>query len=150
MSVTAGHRATGHPVHGALLDPEVLPGDQARAVRNVPNTLDLFATHFPRFPILPGVLLVASAADVAALAAPAADHGWRLGEATRVRWRRPVRPGDQVAILAELTGRDGDDTLHFKIAATVDGQPVATVRQLTLVRRLPAPATVGESPKEQR
>ncbi|GAA3377490.1 hydroxymyristoyl-ACP dehydratase [Streptomyces racemochromogenes] len=150
MSVTTDHRATGHPVHGALLDPEVLPGERARAVRNVPNTLDLFATHFPRFPILPGVLLLASAADVAALAAPAAEYGWRPGEAARVRWRRPVRPGDQVDIVAELTGRDGDDTLHFKITATVDGRPVATVRQLTLVRRLPAPATVGESPKEQR
>lgn len=134
----------------ALLSVEVLPGEQASAVRGVPGTLDVFATHFPRFPILPGVLLIASAVEVAVLAAPPAEYGWRLQEATRVRWRRPVRPGDQVSFLAELTGRDGDDSVHFKITATVDGKPVATVRQLTVVRRLPGPATATESPKEQR
>ncbi len=35
----------------------------------------------------------------------------------------------------EVTCTDGEDVLHFKAAATVDGKTVADVRKLTLVRR---------------
>ena len=35
----------------------VEPGKSAEAIRNVPNTLAIFDSHFPRFPVLPGVLM---------------------------------------------------------------------------------------------
>ncbi|MEU5083606.1 MULTISPECIES: 3-hydroxyacyl-ACP dehydratase FabZ family protein [Streptomyces] len=138
-----------HPVHARLSDVRVRPGTAATARRDVPNTLDVFATHFPRHPLLPGVLLLATATDVALLAAPPSAYGWRLQEATRVRWRQPVRPGDQVSVHTELTGRDSEDTLHFRATATVAGEIVASVRQLTVTRRVPQPATAADSPKEQ-
>ena len=34
--------------------------DEAEAIRNVPNTLAIFDSHFPRFPVLPGVLILGS------------------------------------------------------------------------------------------
>ncbi|MER6347576.1 3-hydroxyacyl-ACP dehydratase FabZ family protein [Streptomyces sp. NPDC001595] len=130
-----------------LTDIVVVPGERAEAARNVPNTMALFATHFPRFPILPGVLVLQAAADVAALAAPEFPWGWRLAEAARVRWRQPVRPGDRMLIRAEVVAEEGD-ALHCKALVEVASRTVADVRRLTLVRRgLPAADT---APKEYR
>ena len=39
------------------------PGRRAVGVRHVPNTLDVFDTHFPRFPVLPGVLIIDDLTD---------------------------------------------------------------------------------------
>ncbi len=134
-----------HPDH--FTDVVVTPGVRAEAARNVPNTLALFSTHFPRFPILPGVLLLQAAADVAALAAPVSPGGQRLARATRVRWRTPVRPGDRMVISAELVREEGDE-LHFRAQVQVDGSAVADIRQLTLVRRgLPSGEGSTEGPR---
>jgi 3-hydroxyacyl-[acyl-carrier-protein] dehydratase len=133
---------------GQLLHVLAEPGVRASAVRNVPNTLPLFDTHFPRFPILPGVLLLESAFQVALLAAPAAPAGWRLGGVTRARWRRPVRPGDQVLVEVEVVGHD-DDGLHLRALLSADGHTVADVRRLTLVARENAAESVRSSLEEQ-
>lgn len=55
-----------------------------------------FAGHFPRQPLLPGVLLLAHIVEVA-LADPALCS--RLGQAPRlssVKFLSPVRPGDRI------------------------------------------------------
>ena len=38
----------------------VEPGECARALRNVPNTLSFFDSHFPLRPVLPGVMVIGS------------------------------------------------------------------------------------------
>ena len=43
----------------SLLDTSLELGKRATALRNVPNTLVIFETHFPRFPVMPGVLILA-------------------------------------------------------------------------------------------
>ena len=40
---------------------EIDPEKGAKALRNVPNTLSIFDSHFPRFNVLPGVLIYAYA-----------------------------------------------------------------------------------------
>ncbi len=45
----------------------VEPGRRAEAIRNVPSTLDLFDSHFPRFPVLPGVLILGTLGALAEL-----------------------------------------------------------------------------------
>ena len=42
------------------------PGKGAKALRNVPTTLAIFDTHFPRKPVLPGVLIIGSIGELAA------------------------------------------------------------------------------------
>src|SRR4029077_13156409 len=59
----------------------VEPGESgtAMAIRNVPNTLAIFNTHFPRFPVLPGVLMLGSLGALAAeLLGADTDERWRL------------------------------------------------------------------------
>jgi len=111
-------------------------GRRAEAARGVPNTMALFDTHFPRYPILPGVLVLQFAADVAALAVPDAPDGTRPVRATRVRWRQPVRPGDLMTVSAELLHDDGV-VADFRARVEVDGVAVADIQHLTIARRSP-------------
>lgn len=108
---------------------ELEPGVRGRAVRNVPATLSLLDSHFPRFPVLPGVLLLDSMATLASLVA--GEDGWRLRSAHTVRFRHFVRPGDQVVLTASVTGTDGS-IVELTVTAEVEATTVATVRKLVL------------------
>ena len=108
---------------------EVEPGRRARALRNVPNTLTLLDSHFPRFPVLPGVLILDSLAELGALAAGGGE--WRPASVERAQFRRYVRPGDQMELSVEVTAREGAElTLSGKVH--VDGKLAAAVRVLRL------------------
>jgi 3-hydroxyacyl-[acyl-carrier-protein] dehydratase len=108
---------------------EVDPGRRARALRNVPNTLTLLDSHFPRFPVLPGVLILDSLAELAALAA--GGGAWRPAGFERAQFRRYVRPGDQMELSVEVTAREGAElTVSGKVH--VDGKLAAAVRVLRL------------------
>lgn len=100
------------------------PGHEVVAVRHVPNTLAIFDSHFPRFPVLPGVVLLASVAGLAELVL---GGRWRLTEVSRLRFRHFVGPGDRVEITVRVLGAG-------ECAATVavDGRTVATARRLRL------------------
>jgi 3-hydroxyacyl-[acyl-carrier-protein] dehydratase len=108
------------------------PGRRAVAVRNVPATWPVFDHHFPRHPILPGVLLLES---MAALARTTADGGtnWRLVSVRGVRFKHFVAPGDQVHISVDVTATT-HDTTEVRAAARVADRVVATARALVLAR----------------
>src|SRR3954469_1731760 len=81
----------------------VEPGKGARGIRNVPNTLAILDSHFPRFPVLPGVLILGSLGELAAaLLLEQTGLAWRLAGAETVRSRHFVRPGDQLELAVEL------------------------------------------------
>jgi 3-hydroxyacyl-[acyl-carrier-protein] dehydratase len=107
------------------------PGVRGTAVRNVPSTLPLLDSHFPRFAVLPGVLLLQSMAAVARLVAGGDD--WHLRSAHTVRFRRFVRPGDHVVIHASVITASAGVT-ELAATAEVDGQVVAVARRLVLRR----------------
>ncbi|WP_158884500.1 3-hydroxyacyl-ACP dehydratase FabZ family protein [Amycolatopsis anabasis] len=112
----------------------VRAGVRAEAIRNIPSTLDIFATHFPRFPVLPGVLILDELAAVARLAlGDPGDGCWLLAEAHRVRYRRYVEPGDQLVLAAQVVEARACDAVCQGVAR-VDGRTVATVRELRMTR----------------
>jgi 3-hydroxyacyl-[acyl-carrier-protein] dehydratase len=104
--------------------------ERATAIRNVPNTLAIFDTHFPRFPVVPGVLMLGSLGELAAhLLSQDTGRPWRLKGAERVAFRRFVRPGDQLELSVELKERsDGAAVLSGEVA--VDGALVVRARKL--------------------
>lgn len=108
---------------------ELEPGARAVALRNIPNTLQVFATHFPRQPILPGVMLLESMAALA-VAASGAPHA-ALRSVQRLKFHHFVQPGDQVAITVELIAATADGG-EWRAEAAVDGRKVASARTLVL------------------
>ncbi|WP_066905237.1 hypothetical protein [Millisia brevis] len=111
---------------------DLVPGERAAGVRLVPMSLDVFDSHFPRFPVLPGVLILGSVAALAARVLAAAESGrWTLVGVGRARYRHYVRPGDIVEMQVTVRSlRDGRATCSGTVA--VDGSSVATFGSLTL------------------
>jgi 3-hydroxyacyl-[acyl-carrier-protein] dehydratase len=122
------------------------PGRSAVAARNVAGTLPVFDSHFPRFPVLPGVFLLDSMAATAALMLGEPRGRWWLTAAEVVRFRRFVQPGDEVVIEAALLQRT-HDRAACTVTATVDGRAVATARRLHLTSR-PAPPPASQRGNE--
>jgi 3-hydroxyacyl-[acyl-carrier-protein] dehydratase len=113
----------------------VEPGESATALRNVPNTLGIFDTHFPRFPVLPGVLILGSMGALAAeLLRADTDERWRLAGADRVGFRHFVQPGDQLELVVKLSERSDTEAV-LSGEASVDGRVVTRARKLRMVPR---------------
>ncbi|MGH2933928.1 MAG: 3-hydroxyacyl-ACP dehydratase FabZ family protein [Gaiellaceae bacterium] len=111
----------------------VQPGESATAIRNVPNTLAIFDTHFPRFHVLPGVLILGSLGALAAhLLEADTGQSWRLSGAGQVGFRHFVQPGDQLELSVTLKSRS-DEQAELTGEAKVDGRVVTRARRLTLV-----------------
>jgi len=109
------------------------PGESASAVRNVPNTLAIFDSHFPRFPVLPGVLILGSLGALAAeLLEAETGKPWRLAGADRVAFRHFVGPGDQLELSVKLSQRSDTEAV-LSGEASVDGRVVTRARKLRAV-----------------
>ncbi|MFI5781318.1 3-hydroxyacyl-ACP dehydratase FabZ family protein [Nocardia sp. NPDC051570] len=122
----------GTPMFDRIINVE--PDIRATAYLNVAGTLPYFATHFPRYPVLPGVLLIESAIALARLAAN--NPGLRLRHAKRLRFRRFVVPGDQIELTVSALGGEGSsvgegDTV-WQAEATVEGTVAAAIAAFTL------------------
>jgi 3-hydroxyacyl-[acyl-carrier-protein] dehydratase len=104
--------------------------EEAEAIRNVPNTLAIFDSHFPRFHVLPGVLMLGSLGTLCAeLLEQRTGKSWRLAGADRVGFRHFVQPGDQLVLNVKLKDlADGEATLTGE--ASVEGKLVIRARKL--------------------
>ena len=105
----------------------VEPGRSIETLRNVSATEDVFADHFPGFPILPGALVVEALGQAAELLI-GMSHDWthvgRLTRLLRASFRHFVRPGDQLRVRCELLAPV--DPWVLAATADVDGRRVAT------------------------
>ena len=111
---------------------DVKPGRSAQALRNVPNTLSILDSHFPRFPVLPGVLILGSLGQLSALLLEKeTGQPWRLVAAEQVRFRRFVQPGDQMHLSVEVTERSTEAAV-LKGDVRVDDKVVTQARRLSL------------------
>ena len=83
---------------------EIEPGVRARALKNVTMNEPFFPGHFPHHPVMPGVLIIEAMAQTAAVLVvetlgPSAEGKLvYFMSVDSARFRKPVGPGDQLAI----------------------------------------------------
>ncbi len=120
---------------------ELVPGQRIRGYKNVAMSEPFFATHFPGFPVLPGVVLVEAMAQLAGLlveTTPAGkDRKAILSIVDRVKFKKMVRPGDRVDLAADLVLID-EEGARAEVAARVGDELVAQTRLTFVLLEVPA------------
>ncbi len=121
---------------------EVEKGKRIKAIKNVTINEDFFNGHFPHRPVMPGVLMLEALAQTAALLS-FETLGHALDENTvyyfagidNARFKRPVEPGDQLILEAELE-RSKAGIYKFKVWASVDGERAVEADILCTMRKV--------------
>ena len=115
---------------------EVQPGVKITTVKCLSMAEEYLADHFPRFPVMPGVLMLESMTEAGAwLTRVTEDFAHSiitLKEARNVRFADFVQPGNVLTVTAELLSIDGPD-VRLKTQAMI-GDRVAVGGRLTLQR----------------
>ena len=116
----------------ALIDRviEHVPGKKAVALKNVTINEPQFQGHFPERPLMPGVLIVESMAQVGGIIVtqmPDLPKGlFVFAGINNVKFRRPVVPGDQLVITCDLISIKRKRFGKVKGEAHVDGNLVCS------------------------
>jgi 3-hydroxyacyl-[acyl-carrier-protein] dehydratase len=109
---------------------EVVPGKSVVAVKNVSANEAFFVGHFPGHPVMPGVLVLEALAQAGGVlsweSVSEEERIWilYLVGIDNVRFKQPVRPGDQLILKVELVQRKRN-LWRYKARAEVDGKLVA-------------------------
>lgn len=102
------HKLLPHRYPFALVDRIIAyePGKQAVGLKNVSFNEPQFQGHFPGRPIMPGVLMVEAMAQVGGIVVVQMDNFasglFAFAGIDKVKFRRPVVPGDQLIITAKI------------------------------------------------
>lgn len=110
---------------------EFIGEDALVAIKNVSINEPFFQGHFPGNPVMPGVLqleAMAQAAGILMLRRGASSEGKTtlFMSADKVKFRKPVRPGDQLILNAKLLKARGNKLASAEVTCTVDGQVVSS------------------------
>jgi 3-hydroxyacyl-[acyl-carrier-protein] dehydratase len=109
---------------------DLVPNETATGIKNVTINEFYFQGHFPQRPVVPGVLLIEAMAQTAAVLVvrtlgPAAEGKLvYFMSVDNARFRRPVFPGDQLAVRV-VRQRNRGNVWKFDGTATVAGKLTA-------------------------
>ena len=122
-----------------------LEEDRIVGIKNVTANEPFFIGHFPDFPVMPGVLIIETMAQVAGVLVLKSipDRHNKLvllASVEEAKFRRPVLPGHQLRIEMKVTRRKAS-VAKMQGTATVDGLVVAeAILMCKLADKEPEPA----------
>lgn len=115
---------------------ECRPGESIRALKNVTYNEPYFPGHFPGRPVMPGVMIIEALAQAAGIlafvtAGVVPDHQTKFYFVgiDKARFRKPVEPGDQLVLSAQLE-RALKGIWRFSTTATVGDVEVAQAQMM--------------------
>ncbi len=117
---------------------EVVLGQSAIGVKNISANEAFFQGHFPGHPVMPGVLIVESMAQTAAVLVVRTMGQHAAGKVVyfmsidSAKFRRPVVPGDQLRVHVTKERRRGN-VWKFHGVARVDGVSVAEASYTAMI-----------------
>ena len=116
-------------------------GKRVVGLKNVTVNEPFFPGHFPHTPVMPGVLIIEAMAQTAAVLAfktdgsvPDDDSTVYFASVDNVRFNRPVVPGDQLVMEAEIV-RKMRNIWKFKAVARVDGELATEAEFMCAIKR---------------
>lgn len=134
---------------------EMVVGKHAVGAKAFTLSEPFFADHFPGFPVVPGVLLMESMAQLAGkligytVRKERGDWPFPIFTmAERVKFRKFVRPGDVVQLHAEFISLR-EESAVMKVRSRVNGKVVAQAEE-TFVFNAVAFADLAESERVER
>jgi UDP-3-O-[3-hydroxymyristoyl] N-acetylglucosamine deacetylase / 3-hydroxyacyl-[acyl-carrier-protein] dehydratase len=105
---------------------EIVGDQRVVGIKNVTINEEFFQGHYPGTPIMPGVMIVEAMAQLSGvLLLRKLEHTGRVAvliSIDKVRLRRPVVPGDQLRLEADVVRAKGNRA-HIRGRATVAGEP---------------------------
>jgi 3-hydroxyacyl-[acyl-carrier-protein] dehydratase len=108
---------------------DYVPGQKAVGLKNVTINEPFFPGHIPNRPLMPGVLIVESMAQVGGVILTQLPgmkgKFFAFAGIDKTRFRRPVVPGDQLIMTVELLSFKMSKIAKMQGEARVDGQLVA-------------------------
>lgn len=132
----------------SLIDRIVLlqPDARIEAIKTLSLAEEYLADHFPRAPVMPGVMMLESLTEACCWLVRYSEDFQHsvvtLKEARSVKYANFVEPGKVLAITAEVTG--GDDRLtKLKAQGTIDGVVAVSARLVVERYNLAGAAAAG-------
>ncbi|MBF0166580.1 MAG: 3-hydroxyacyl-ACP dehydratase FabZ [Alphaproteobacteria bacterium] len=117
---------------------DLVPDKSATGIKNVTVNEPFFPGHFPSRPIMPGVLIIESMAQTAAVLVVETLGPNSEGKLVyfmsveEARFRKPVGPGDQLKIHVTKE-RSRGNVWKFRAEAKVDGQLMAEATYTAMI-----------------
>ena len=122
------HQLLPHRYPFALVDRiiDYVPGEKAIGIKNVTFNEPFFPGHIPDFPLMPGVLMVEAMAQVGGIILVQlpgmSGKFFAFAGIDKVRFRRPVVPGDRLTMTVELLSLKQNRIAKMQGRGEVDGE----------------------------
>lgn len=117
---------------------DIVPDRSAVGIKNVSINENFFQGHFPAHPVLPGVLIIESMAQTAAVLVVETLGPSAQGKLVyfmtvdSAKFRKPVVPGDQMRVHV-VKERQRGNIWKFTAEAKVDGKVVAEATYAAMI-----------------